>query len=382
MGTTTSQTQNSNIVDFRTLKSLEKIIFDLNEDNINESVELTIGFYDDEFPYSFNLVICRLVYSCFVSKRQNEELYFTYLKMLGTKEEEEIKNPNIHKIIDIFSRLLISTETQESNYLLEKLIEQGLIESMSVKNKRTLYFLHYQSEVKCNKDLPFSNQFFENVEELQKENWKLHKKYVSEGVNPSNIAKVIRNDEVERLQEMSSQANFDFNQIIPPSLYERCSFVNNENVSLIDYSAFFGSIKCFQFLLLNGSKLENTFQYAVAGGNHEIIHLCEQNHLSFEGIYEVLIEFHRNEIFRYFYEDKIIEKKDLTQLGEQCIHFSNYELLEYLEQEGMKIDKSAVTRSMSVGNFFLLKHFHQDKNAPKNVLFELGNPELVKYFLK
>ena len=39
--------------------------------------------------------------------------------MLGTKEEEN-KNPNIHKIIDIFSRLLISIETKETNYLLGK----------------------------------------------------------------------------------------------------------------------------------------------------------------------------------------------------------------------------------------------------------------------
>ena len=40
------------------------------------------------------------------------------------------------------------------------------------------------------------------------------------------IAKAIRNDEVEKLQEISSQSNFDFNQTIPPSLYEICSFVN------------------------------------------------------------------------------------------------------------------------------------------------------------
>ena len=196
MGTTTSQTRSSYIDDFMTLKSLEQIIFDLNEDNINESVKLTIGFYNEKFPYSFNLVICRLVYSCFVSKRQNEDLYFSYLKLLRTKEEEEIKKSDVHNVIDIFSRFLISVETQESDYLLEKLIEQGFIDSIIVKNKHTLYFSHYQSEVKCNKDLPFSNQFFENIEELQKENWELHKKYVSEGVNPSEIAKVIRNDEV------------------------------------------------------------------------------------------------------------------------------------------------------------------------------------------
>ena len=44
----------------------------------------------------------------------------------------------------------------------------------------------------------------------------------------------------------------------------------------ISIDAFFGSIKCFNFLLLNESKLENTFKYAISGGDLEIIHLCEQ----------------------------------------------------------------------------------------------------------
>ena len=141
--------------------------------------------------------------------------------------------------------------------------------------------------------------FFESIEELKKDDWKLHKKLVHEGANPLEIAQVIRNDEVEKLQETSSKANFDFNQSIPPSLYECFSFVNKGKVSLIDYAAFFGSIKCFRFLFMNGSIIDNTMRYAIAGGNVEIIHICEQNHTSFYRAYETAIEFHRNDIFRY-----------------------------------------------------------------------------------
>ena len=130
------------------------------------------------------------------------------------------------------------------------------------------------------------------VDTLKKDDWKLHKWLIQEGVNPSNLAKAIRNDDIEKLQEISSQANFDFNQIIEPSLYEWCSFINKENVSLIDSAAFFGTIKCFRFLLLNCSNVKTTFKYAVAGGNHEIIHLCKQNQTTFEGSYEASIEYH------------------------------------------------------------------------------------------
>ena len=40
-----------------------------------------------------------------------------------------------------------------------------------------------------------------------------------------------------------------------------------KDVSPIDYAAFFGSIKCFKFLLLNGSDLSNTGKFAVSGRN-------------------------------------------------------------------------------------------------------------------
>ena len=74
---------------------------------------------------------------------------------------------------------------------------------------------------------------------------------VREGVNPSDIANVIRSDDVGKLQEMSSQNDFDFIQSIEPSFYERFLFVNQKIVSLIDYAAFFGSIKCFKFRIFN-----------------------------------------------------------------------------------------------------------------------------------
>ena len=168
IGNTANQKQGN--VNLKIFQSLEQIIFDLSENNIDESVESSLGLYDEEFPYSFNLIICRLVYSCFVSKRQNEDLYFSYIKLLGTKLEEKINVPNIPRVIEVFSRFLFCIKTQESDYLLEKLIQQNFIESERVKNKQTLYFSHYQ-EINKDDNLPFSKQFYENIEELKKDEW-------------------------------------------------------------------------------------------------------------------------------------------------------------------------------------------------------------------
>ena len=108
------------------------------------------------------------MYSCFASKRQNEDLYFSYLKLLGTKSEEKINLPNIPHVIGVFTQFLFSIEAQESNYLIEKLIDQNFIDSESFKNKRTLYFSHYQ-EINKDNSLPFSNQFYKNIEELKRD---------------------------------------------------------------------------------------------------------------------------------------------------------------------------------------------------------------------
>ena len=45
------------------LQSLEHIVFGLNQENIESSVELTLNFYDAHNPISFHYLICNLIYS-------------------------------------------------------------------------------------------------------------------------------------------------------------------------------------------------------------------------------------------------------------------------------------------------------------------------------
>ena len=84
----------------RILDVLEQIIFKLNEENIESSVQQTMNLFDANFPYSFNVVICRLIHFAFASQKGETNIYLGYLKSLQCKEEEaNISNP---KIIDIF----------------------------------------------------------------------------------------------------------------------------------------------------------------------------------------------------------------------------------------------------------------------------------------
>ena len=68
--------------DIKALLSLEQIIFDLNENKVDQSVETSIDFYNEETPYSFSLIISKLVYSCFLSHNKNVNTFFSYLNYL------------------------------------------------------------------------------------------------------------------------------------------------------------------------------------------------------------------------------------------------------------------------------------------------------------
>ena len=96
---------------------------------------------------------------------------------------------------------------QESSNLLEKMINLNLIDSNFTKRISTKYFEHYQTKVETKSKIssdPFCKVFLKNYEESKKD-WELHKRLVSEGANPSCIAKAIRRNNIEEPQEISSQ---------------------------------------------------------------------------------------------------------------------------------------------------------------------------------
>lgn len=133
----------------------------------------------------------------------------------------------------------------------------------------------------------------------------------AKGENPDAVALSIRHDDIERLQQLLYQTNTPVDKKIEHSIFERFIFINDDySPSLIEYAAFFGSIECFKFLY---QKLEsfpqNLSQFAVAGGNYEIIHLCEQEKIQFDDeSLMVSIRFFRSEITSYIEENFNVQK--------------------------------------------------------------------------
>lgn len=149
------------------------------------------------------------------------------------------------------------------------------------------------------------------------------------GQNEDEIAVIIRNDNVASLSKMIRLNPSLLNATIRSSRYETFDFGTHfgKRPSLIEYSAFFASLECFKFLLdSNASITDTTPEFAVAGGNIEIIHRLEAlPELEFsQECVQASVEFFRPELFEYFTSTKGIEHS-IFDVFDAITHF-NFEL--------------------------------------------------------
>lgn len=159
----------------------------------------------------------------------------------------------------------------------------------------------------CDENLKLFNNFFVNVESYVLNDFAKWKFCIEHMCDYNSLTYLLAIDDIDAFQE---KAVDDFNFIIEPSIFERASILT-KNTSLLQYCAFFGSVNCFKFILLQGASIKYTdtvlntvYQYAVAGGNIEIISLLEQNDVSFcisqyENAVIYSIKFARNEIYQW-----------------------------------------------------------------------------------
>ena len=103
-----------------------------------------------------------------------------------------------------------------------------------------------------------------------------------EGENDSYICSLMRTDSVEEFISYVNRMSFSLSNEIKPSLFETNQFlIERKTTSLIEYSAFFGSIQIFRYLLMSNVKLTSSlWLYAIHSANGELIHLIESNDIS------------------------------------------------------------------------------------------------------
>ena len=128
----------------------------------------------------------------------------------------------------------------------------------------------------------------------------------------------IKYDNLEEVQNILAKRPYtsieEILLIIPNNDYiehPRAVLSFNDEYSVLEFSAFYGAVKCFKYFFMNFPdnsliNINDLSKLAVAGGNIEIVHICEQNGIDFSSQLKKAIEFHHNDIVDWI----------LTQYGE------------------------------------------------------------------
>jgi len=138
-------------------------------------------------------------------------------------------------------------------------------------------FVNFIKRMKIPNDLDES--FFENENDIDQ--------MIEYGFLQSSIEYCLKYDVIDDLLSIDS-----FNQKIRWSPFE-WSF-KPEYLDLISFAGFFGSIKCFKHLLMNGFEInENVLSMVVCSGCLDLFHLCQgQQFLTYESVCKASKFFH------------------------------------------------------------------------------------------
>lgn len=136
----------------------------------------------------------------------------------------------------------------------------------------------------------------------------------------NSIIETIKNDDINTFQDTLAHTNIDINTQMN---FKNYKIDRTQNPSFLDISAFFGSMKIFKFLFMNNVRKGRMIaNFAVAGGNYEIIHILEGENISFTdlSVVQTAIKFFRNDIVEYLEPSP----NDAIKLS---LHYSNIDCL-------------------------------------------------------
>ena len=175
---------------------------------------------------------------------------------------------------------------------------------------------------------PVFVKFNERYKELKKNNWTNFKTRRNQLYHKNTLIARLRNDDVNYFKKLSSSPNFNVDTKIVPNLYALNPLLQN-HPTLIQVAALFGAVECFKFLMLSGADLSvfdkhyiRLPDYAIAGGNIEIIRLCQLNGLDFEYSLHTAAKYHRLDIIEWLLQEICSDLTILDTTGMTALHLA------------------------------------------------------------
>ena len=269
----------------------------------------------------------------------------------------EFSNSEIFNIFHSNKRILLFLIKEEMLTIDEHIFNKIMTTKKYVDAKFPQYFL---PEIK-----QFLNESWISEFEYKFKGWRLIKELKIEipetfeenrikGENESYICQLIRNDSIIEFIKYVNQNNYSLKSRIKPSIYETNLFLikqqifvhknddkfieESENLpTLIEYAAFYGSIKIFQYLKFNEVEITPTvWKFAIHSRSAEMIHLLESNCILMDNKNELYksclfesIKCNHNDIASYIQNNLFAKEKiNISVLKEQVVdcalHYCNY----------------------------------------------------------
>ena len=234
------------------------------------------------------------------------------------------------EISDIFktNKLILQFLFENDILTISDNICKELLDRIDLNGTKYCYFFYpeikpFIGEEKAeeieNELISYDSNIFNNFDEKRQK-----------GENDSYICSLIRQDSVEEFIAFVQRNNYPLNSEIAPSIFETNLFLIENTPTLIEYSAFFGSIQIFNYLRMNNVQLTpSLWLYSIHSRNPDLIHLLESEKVpqpdnKYESCVIESIKCHHNEIAEYFLNQTEINNELFIS---SILQFHNYEFL-------------------------------------------------------
>ena len=306
------------------MKEVQKQILDFieNGDNLEEDQKNLIKFFDDK------------------KIRQDKHELKATLRLIAQISNDHHRSPNllakIQQVIlifkkdiqHLFSNRQIFHIFRNSKRILLFLMEEKLINPdksissniVNSKYPKACYSQYFYPEFRSFLDsslAPSDPQSFDKLRKI--------------GENDDPICKIIRDDKVKEFSSYVQKNTISLSSTINPSIFETNSFLIDKTPTLIEYSAFCGSIEIFKYLTSHDVELTpSLWMYAIHGQNLDIIHLLEEKKVSpedesYKKCIVESIKCHHPEITNYIQNNLISDPSKVdSHVLSHSIKFYNY----------------------------------------------------------
>ena len=345
------------------IKKIQELILEYieNDDSSETSFQNLINYFDDqkisnnkpEFKTVLHLI------SKITDNHHRKSDYFSKIEQILKRYQENIKSSFTN--FDIFN--IFKSNKRVLLFLFE---EKIVIPDKSIawiisngKYKEEKYPQYFFTEFKALFDKKLVNEIISETEDINDENLLTFEENRKRGMNSNYICKLIQNDSIDDFVTFYTRTNFSLSSTVHASIYETNLFLINNEPSLIEYAAFFGSIQIFKYLYFNKVDLNpSLWLYVIHGQNPELIHFLEENHVKLQ-----------NDKLNQCFDESV-----------KCHHieFTNYIKDNYFDGKGVK-EIDLFSQSLRFYNFidFCTNNYTLDDNFKFDMFYELCKYDYV-----